>query len=285
MATETCNRRALLAGVTLLALAAALFSQVDGPTGTTAQTPPPELFVHMGHLADPSLRQGIDQLVTVDGQEWPLGETVTLTIDDPSTTVSPDYIDSQTVTSGPLGETVVSFELNGVFDVQPGHVVTLSNDTTTKTHIVRNLTVTSVALAADTVSGTAEPGSDVVVQIWAPFPHPIRQEVADPAGNWTASFATPGDAPDEQDTYDIRHGTNGQAGQFDAGGGTLVDFQVPADAVAALRVLQFVAGLPGGIGADMDCDGDIDAVDALAILRFVAGLPVNLPPGCPPIIF
>ncbi len=39
-------------------------------------------------------------------------------------------------------------------------------------------------------------------------------------------------------------------------------------------------GAPRG---DMNCDGQVDAVDALSILRYVAGLPVTLPPGCPEI--
>lgn len=34
---------------------------------------------------------------------------------------------------------------------------------------------------------------------------------------------------------------------------------------------------------DVDCDGDSDAVDALAILRYVAGLPYVQAPGCQPL--
>jgi hypothetical protein len=41
-----------------------------------------------------------------------------------------------------------------------------------------------------------------------------------------------------------------------------------------------VAGHPFG---DVDCDGDVDAVDALRILRYVAGLDPGQPPGCTPI--
>ena len=59
------------------------------------------------------------------------------------------------------------------------------------------------------------------------------------------------------------------------------------DAVDALFVLRYVAGLQSGAACmaagDADCDGDIDAVDALFILRHVAGLPVSLPQGCPAI--
>jgi len=34
---------------------------------------------------------------------------------------------------------------------------------------------------------------------------------------------------------------------------------------------------------DIDCNGTVDAVDALRILRYVAGLDPNVPAGCPPI--
>jgi len=57
------------------------------------------------------------------------------------------------------------------------------------------------------------------------------------------------------------------------------------DAVDALQVLRYVAGLPNPAGCiaagNVKCNDAIDAVDALLILRWVAGLPVTLPPGCP----
>ena len=65
-----------------------------------------------------------------------------------------------------------------------------------------------------------------------------------------------------------------------------MDCDGDVDAVDALAILRFVAGLPplgqtepcsdvgssGGVFGDLDCDGDVDAVDALAVLRFLAGL-------------
>jgi len=59
------------------------------------------------------------------------------------------------------------------------------------------------------------------------------------------------------------------------------------DAVDALQVLRYVAGLPNPAGCiaagNVKCNDAIDAVDALLILRWVAGLPVTLPNGCPEI--
>jgi hypothetical protein len=75
-----------------------------------------------------------------------------------------------------------------------------------------------------------------------------------------------------------------------------VDCDGDVDAVDALKVLRYVAGLtvsqtlpcPGiGQGApvfgDVDCNGGVNAVDALRILRHVAKLENNLPPECPEI--
>lgn len=75
-----------------------------------------------------------------------------------------------------------------------------------------------------------------------------------------------------------------------------MDCDGDVDAVDALAILRFVAGLPplaqtepcddvGSAGAafgDLDCDGDVDAVDALAVLGFVAGLsPLAQTEPCP----
>lgn len=77
-----------------------------------------------------------------------------------------------------------------------------------------------------------------------------------------------------------------------------IDCDDDVDAVDALQLLRFVAGLganqPQGcpplgepigdtIFGDIDCDGDVDAVDALQILRHVAGLGANQPQGCQPV--
>lgn len=60
-----------------------------------------------------------------------------------------------------------------------------------------------------------------------------------------------------------------------------VDGDLDVDAVDALRILRYVAGLPDGRPGDVNCDGTTGAGDAMIILRYVAGLPA-LMPGCPP---
>lgn len=74
-----------------------------------------------------------------------------------------------------------------------------------------------------------------------------------------------------------------------------VDCDGDVDSVDALKVLQFVAGIPVAqedpcedigsevlleIFGDVDCDDDVDSVDALKILQFIAGLPFSQEPGC-----
>src|SRR3972149_2373179 len=57
---------------------------------------------------------------------------------------------------------------------------------------------------------------------------PQRREVADPGGEWTADFSTPGDEQGEEDTFDISPGSDGNVWQWDDDGdGTQVGFHVP----------------------------------------------------------
>jgi len=166
----------------------------------------------------------------VDGVEWPLGAEVTLTIDDPGTPGSPDYSDSQTVEPDAWNpeSTWVAFELDGAFEVQPGHVVTLTDGSTTKEHTVTNLALIAVDPAADTVSGTAAPGTDIEVHICDEAGCVFRYEVADGAGHWTADFSVPGDEQGEEPTYNLVPGSEGPANQWDHDGdGTHVHWRVP----------------------------------------------------------
>ena len=60
-----------------------------------------------------------------------------------------------------------------------------------------------------------------------------------------------------------------------------VDHDMDVDTVDALRILRYVATLPGGRPGDVNCDGKTGSDDALLIIRFVAGLPVITAAGCP----
>ncbi len=156
----------------------------------------------------------------VEGWEWPLGADVTMTIDDPATPQNPDYTDTQTVVVADWdpSQTDVRFDFNYVYFIAPGHIVTLSDGVTTKTHTVIDLGITDVNEDADTVSGTAVPDSQVDAWICDDWGCANRHVLADPTGSWLADFANPGPQDDEQDTYDIVPGTRGDVSQSDDDG-------------------------------------------------------------------
>jgi len=123
------------------------------------------------------------------------------------------------------------FDLAGVFDVQPGQIVTMSDGQTTKVVHVTSLVVTSVDATFETVSGTAEPHSEVWVDV-----HEVegfsRHVTADGSGYWVADFSTPGDEDFEQNTYDLQPGSYGRAIQFEVEGwddGTLAYWGIPTE--------------------------------------------------------
>ncbi len=156
----------------------------------------------------------------VEANEWPLGNTVALEINDPGTLKNPDYTDTQTVGLNPKdpNQTLAEFDLRNVFDIKSGFVVSMSDGTTTKTHIVTSLAVTDYNLDLDKVTGVAALGSHV--DVWACDSSNCynRHVTADGVGNWTADFAHPGAEGDEQTTLDIAPGVNGNSSQADEDG-------------------------------------------------------------------
>ena len=155
----------------------------------------------------------------IEGWDWPLGESVHLAIDDPGTAKTPDFEQDATAVVTPWDPNTVWVQFNfaGVYEMAAGDVVTLASEATTKTHVVTGLAVDSVDPNADTVSGSAAPGSQV--HIW---PHvsgaPDRWVTAD-GGVWLADF---------WDAFDLVAGTAGRSEQTDEDGdATAVDWRVP----------------------------------------------------------
>ena len=181
MATSTCSR--YLAIVIALALTLAFLPWVAQP---------------MAHA------QVLNPSFTVDpvtdgvwGGDFVAGGTVTLSRGGDSCSTTAD------------GAGGFWFDLHGCvggwIDVVAGDTVTVSDGVTTKSHVVTSLAVTGVDETADTVSGTADPGT--AVQVWSHQGGTTINVVADSAGGWTADFAG---------QSDLVPGTSGNAHQYDA---------------------------------------------------------------------
>jgi hypothetical protein len=122
---------------------------------------------------------------------WPAAAAITLTIDDPDNGVGVDFTKVQ---AGPAN-TGFNINFHGEYDVQPGYLVTVTDGTTTLSHVVRDLTITHLDPAADRVEGSAEPGSGVSLRIGGPEAGvtPFATTVAvDGSGAWVVDLAAAG---------------------------------------------------------------------------------------------
>ncbi len=123
----------------------------------------------------------------IDGLGWEIGTWVTLEIDDPSNGPGLDYSEDQEAHETEIEERTVSFML-GEFDLQPGHQITMYNEEVTKTHVVQSQEITEIDVETDVITGTADPGTEVMVWFEYPEPHEIIV-VANEFGDWTANFS------------------------------------------------------------------------------------------------
>ena len=173
----------------------------------------------------------------IEGRDWPEGEVVHLTIDDPATPgISPDY--EQYATAGhpewdPIG-IWVTFSFGDEYDVKAGDMVSLTSITAMRSHTVRNLMVTAVNADTDTVAGTAD--RDETVYVW---PHgedwAMQTPTAGEDGAWLADFSIAG--------FDLVGGMSGRAQIPDeAGNATAVDWTAPNPHLIAFPENEAVEG-------------------------------------------
>ncbi len=137
----------------------------------------------------------------VNAYDWPLGETVTITIEDPSTPASPDYTNTALVGPAPWDhhQAAAVFELEGLFDFGPGMTIKVSGAGVTKELAVVALSVTQVNTATDVVGGQTAPEQG----LWMWFEDSCcRNTQADPSGQWAIDFSLPG--PNGEPTADLR---------------------------------------------------------------------------------
>jgi hypothetical protein len=155
--------------------------------------------------------------------DWQVGSTLTISIDDPAVPGDVDYevtgIDYVASTEGFL-----IVDIGPAFDIQAGHIVTVSDGTDSTSTVVANLEIVSADPGSDLVTGIAEPGKPVFVT-----PDYATHYWVDPAadGSWQVDMAD----------YDLQPGGGVAAQQYDqTGNATQFDYAISE---AQLLVSEF----------------------------------------------
>ena len=102
-------------------------------------------------------------------------------------------------------------------------IALVRSDGTEQTLIAHAIAVGSANATTDTVTGSAEPGSEVLVLIGFSGEF-ARYETADPSTTFSADFSVVGERPDEQNTLDLEPRTIGAALQVDEYGNVTAFF-------------------------------------------------------------
>jgi hypothetical protein len=181
----------------------------------------------------PNPRFNIDpQANDLWGHDWEPYEEISITID-----YAAGGQDSFTEELSEYGDFWINLWEKYSCDVSAGDTITLDDGTTTRTHVVMNLTVDSVNPAANSVSGYAEPNSDVLVEIHGHDPdYYVVEELwvkADgTSGEWIAQFSNP-----------IGPGSNGAAEQsYDDEASTRIHWRAPNPHFMVARDDNFIWG-------------------------------------------
>jgi len=148
----------------------------------------------------------------IGGEGWPAEVDVMVTADDPGTVEDPDI--AMTLATNAEG----GFGGDQVFPgLEPGWFITVTYGVTTKTHTVRNVSITDVDPATEIMRGTADPFTEVYASVHGEAAGYWLE--ADSSGEWLADFS--GD-------YDITPGSLMRVLQIDEDGDhTFTDWQVP----------------------------------------------------------
>jgi hypothetical protein len=202
--------------------------------------------------ASPKFRVAPDDDWVQSSGPWAAGALISLTIEDGSGVI---YTDSQTADGANF-----NFNLWDAFDIQSGHIVTVADGTTTKTHTVTDVNVTDIDTGADTVGGTSEPDAWVQVNARLFADWSSRWVQADPGGNWIADFSV---AVEEQPVVDITDATFIDVDEFDDDGdATARSFGPPVRANRGLAVTPvdnhvWMANSNVGTVTRLDNDGNV----------------------------
>ena len=154
---------------------------------------------------------------------WPANISITLTIGQ----------NSWTETSDSSGWVYFYLDEDG-FDLVGGQLLSMSDGTTTITHTVFPIAVTTFDVDADTVSGTTWPNNVLEIYAYNNGWSEILTLYSDSIGNWTADFSG---------QFDIIPGTWGYAQQFDeTGNRTEIGWRVPNPHLTAYPMYDEVSG-------------------------------------------
>ena len=221
----------------------------------------------------------------VEALDWPLNTHIKLTIENPSTLLTPDYsAESDVIDMTDFGPTIHTFNLSGLFQLNPGMKISISGNYTTKIITVHPLTITNIDMASDIISGTSMPNN----WMWMYFqPSCCRAVTSDANGDWSIDYSVEG--PKLEPIADIGYQSEGAihipsggggktsvmwstgsgSGEIDSGGGVVTtpntdtSLEIPSGAISA--PVQFTITDEGG-GVTISTDqGNLDAISTKTI--------------------
>ncbi|RPI90039.1 MAG: hypothetical protein EHM40_19395, partial [Chloroflexi bacterium] len=125
-----------------------------------------------------------DRVAIID---WPAGQTVHVSIDDPATGASPDYAQDLTP-----DQDESYYEFLAEYDIQPGDMITAANGEFTKTLEVAFLQATLIDADNGIVQGVAAPNVQFEMEIWGDQFNisPVHDLISvDGSGHWSADYS------------------------------------------------------------------------------------------------
>ena len=154
---------------------------------------------------------------SVDGGNWPLGASVHMAIDDPSTGLGTDYQLDATVIVSPWDPNATYVVFDFPFDLKIGDVVRLTSGSLISEHTVPFLSITTVDADNDIVAGKADPG--VPVHVFSGPNANVYTFADNITGDWVANFTG---------QLDLMPGTSGGVDmQASDGDSAIFDWSVP----------------------------------------------------------
>jgi hypothetical protein len=150
--------------------------------------------------------------------DWPLGATVTLTVDNPSTGSGVDYTDTGTIESVD-SQNQCQFAWPSS-DVENGATIVITDGVTAKTLVV-NLNITNMSMVNDTISGTSYANTQVAVYAWNNNRYYSRYIQSNGSGQWSANFHIPGVPPSDTETVDLTANSGGWTSVTDTDGDSI----------------------------------------------------------------